>query len=462
MRKTKVIATIGPSSFSLKVLKDFKKRSVDCIRINTAHGDFDQYKQIIETIQEVGGFTVMLDIKGPDIRVRLNQDLKINKSTKVKFYFNTKKSPSFSYNFSKDLKTNNKIFFDNGLLEGRIISINKDYAEIKFNEDFTLKPNKGVNIPNTQIKAPKLSKKDLQAINFAKKHDVDYIALSFVRDKYDVLNLKNNLKNTNIGIISKIENWQGVKNIDDILKLSDGVMIARGDLGVEIEEQRIPLIQKQILKKANSKAKISIVATQLLETMIKNKSPTRAEISDTANAILDGADALMLSGETAVGDHPLAVLKVVEKTALEVEKNIDHNLSLEEKENIYGEISKSVYKLSKSLPVNKIVTLTNSGFSSSLISRFRLNTPIIAVTTDKKTSKKIALQWGVLPVLVDKKLNKYLTGRIAKVLVKKQILDKKEIAVFFAGIDSLDKKVLNILEIHRINDLLQLSSKKVS
>ncbi len=461
MRKTKVIATIGPSSFDTKVLKEFKELGVNCLRINTAHGDFSQYEKSVSKLKKLD-FCVMLDIKGPDVRVILDKDLEVKKNQKVTFYFEKNKTPSFTYDFNKEIKTNSKIFFDNGLLEGKTVSKSAKQITIQFQDEHIIKPNKGVNIPNTTLYAPRLSIKDKKSIDFAKKHGIEYIALSFVRSKEDVLNLKKYLKNTGIGVISKIENWQGVKNIDEILDVSDGVMIARGDLGVEIEEQRIPLVQKEIIRKANSKAKISITATQLLETMITSKSPTRAEVSDVANAILDGTDALMLSGETAIGNHPALTLKVVNKVAIEVEKSLKHNLRLEEKEQFYGEISKSVHSLSANLPIDKIVTLTNTGFSASLISRFRSQKSIIAVTTNPKTKNKLKLVWGVTPVLVNKNVNKYSTSQIANALLSKKVLSKSDVVIFFAGIDSLDKKVLNILEVHRIKDLLELTSKKVS
>ncbi len=455
-RNTKILATVGPAIEREEELKKVKDL-VDVFRINTAHGDFESYEKTLKNIRKYTNASVLIDVKGPEVRVRTDE-LIIKEGDEIEFFFKTKK-PYFSYNFLKEITEKDKVFFDNGLIESSIKEKKKESIILKFNEDSILKPNKGINIPNKSLKIPVLSKKDKEAVEWAEKKKLAYIALSFVRSKEDILNLKKHIKNKDIGIISKIENWEGVKNIDEIISESDGIMIARGDLGIEVPEQKIPLIQKKIIEKTNQQAKISIVATQMLESMTDNKTPTRAEVSDVANAILDGTDAVMLSGETAIGKYPLQSLKVMDKVAREVEDKVENRVDINKPGNISEEMSKNAYSLLQRTKADKLVTLTRSGYSANLVSRYRFKKPIIAVTDNKLTSEKLELVWGVKPVYIKDLPGFEKIVRTTSVLVNKRLIKKKEHVVFFAGIKTLQEKISNMIEVHHVKDLLEYDAK---
>ncbi|MFT4260916.1 MAG: pyruvate kinase [Candidatus Woesearchaeota archaeon] len=461
MRKTKIVATVGPSSFDLDVLKKLSDLDVNCFRINTAHGDFDQYESIINKIRDVSDAPIMIDIKGPEIRIRLSQDLNILKNTTHTFDFKKGDLPYFSYNFYKEISIGDRVFFDNGNLYGKITKKEEGKIKIKFFDDYILKQNKGVNIPNASLKIPSLSKKDVEAVEFALNHNIEYIALSFVRSKQDILDLKELIGELDVGIISKIENWEGVKNIDEIIDNSDGIMVARGDLGIELEEEKIPLIQKEIITKTNQKAKISIVATQMLESMVENKTPTRAEISDVANAILDGADAIMLSGETAAGKYPVHSVKVMDKVAVEVENKVKPTIDFNIPGDLSEELSKSAYDLMFRIKADKLVTITRSGYSARLISRFRFRNPVISVTDDSLTHRKSKLVWGVKSVLVDTVPVSAMITMVSLDLLEKKEIKESDNIVFFAGVKTNQEQVSNLVEVHGIKDLMDYH-KKVS
>ncbi len=317
--KTKIIATIGPACMSHSILRQMARSGMNIARINTAHGDFEQYDEIIRLTRNIKNIPVMVDIKGPEIRVRLNEELIVKRGKEYEFFYKDKR-PCFSYDFSKEIKVGEHVFFDNGQIKSRVKKKGKKSVILVFSKNNTIMPNKGVNIPGKKLNIPSLSKKDVKAVKYSVKKGIEFIALSFTRNKEDVKNLKRLIKNSEIKIISKIENLEGIKNIDEIIDASEGVMIARGDLGVEIPQERIPGIQKKIIRKCREKAKMSIVATQMLESMTFKPVPTRAEVSDVANAILDGANAVMLSGETASGKYPVKAVKVMRKIVREAEK----------------------------------------------------------------------------------------------------------------------------------------------
>ncbi len=459
MRKTKILATIGPASINEKVLNKFKDYEVNCLRINTAHGNFEQYTKAINSARKIQEFCFLLDIKGPEVRIRTKYPIEVTAGQVVPIGFNKKEDAYFSYDFYNEVAEGDKVFFDNGQIEAKIMLKKDQKIHLKFVEDSVIRINKGVNIPNKELKIPSLSKKDKQAIKYAIDNDLDYIALSFVRNKKDVLQLKKILKNSDIGIISKIENWEGVKNIDEIIQESEGIMIARGDLGVEIPEEKIPIIQKQIIDKCNEKGKIAIVATQMLESMVTNKLPTRAEVSDVANAILDGTDCVMLSGETAAGKHPINAVRVMNKVAREVENNVEKNIDLDVHGNMSEELSKSAFLLLQKSTANKLVTITRSGYSASLISRFRIGKPIIAVTDNKKSVRKMALVWGVKPILLDKIPKSSMVTRVGLHLLKRGEVKKEDFVIFFAGVKTMQEHVSNLIEIHYIKDLVEWKKK---
>lgn len=452
--KTKIIATIGPACMDRKTLKQMIKSGVSCARINTAHGDFKQYDKMLRLIRRIKDLPVMIDVKGPEIRIRLEKELVVEPRKEYVFYYKNKK-PFFSYDFSKEIRKGDKIFFDNGQIKSRVKKKDKDSVSLVFEEESVIHPNKGVNIPGKSLKIPSLSKKDVQAIKYALKNKAAFIALSFVRNKKDVEGLKKLLKESEIGIISKIENNEGIKNIDEIIDASDGVMIARGDLGVEIPEEKIPVLQKNIIRKCIQRGRISIVATQMLENMTHHPMPTRAEVSDVANAIMDGADAVMLSGETASGKYPVKAVQVMRKVARETEKTTGNKVDMSRTGGISEEMSKAAYHISLRVNTDKIICVTRSGYSAALLSRFRSNKELIAVTRHEMTARKLGLVRGVNPVLLKAIPTKDMIPSIAKELYKEKHLAITDKLVFFAGIKTLKEHVSNLIEVHDVKELLE-------
>lgn len=462
MKKTKIVATLGPASNDVKTIRKLKDCGMNCARINTAHGTFESYEKLIKNIREVGEIPILIDVKGPELRVRTKKSIPVKKDAQILFStVSQTENPYFSYNFLSEVEIGKKLFFDNGQIEGILKDVNLDKQEctVEFVNQGEIKPNKGVNIPGVHLNIPNLSEKDKKAVEFAKKQNVDYIALSFVRNKKDIENLKELLKGTHIKIISKIENQEGVDNIREILDDSTGVMIARGDLGVEIPEEKIPYIQKYIIKQANRKSRISIVATEMLESMIENIRPTRAEISDVANAVLDGTDSVMLSGETAVGKYPVEAITAMRKACIETEDHVKNNIRMNYHETISEELSKSAYFLAIRSDTNKIVTLTRSGYTARLMSRYRMREEVLAVTTNKVTYRQLKLVWGVEPIFITKFPEVAIITNITKKLLEKDMIRKDELIVFFAGVKTLEEEVSNLVEIHKINSILEYDNR---
>ena len=287
-----------------------------------------------------------------------------------------------------------------------------------------------------------------------KSFEYDYVAVSYVSGPGDIDKVRTL---TNAGIIAKIENKKGVENFDRILEKSDGIMIARGDLGTEIKPEKIPLIQKQIIKKCNQAGKLVITATQMLESMIHNPSPTRAETSDIANAILDGSDAIMLSGETAIGKYPVKSVNVMSKVAREIEPFVQSNVMIQKNSTISEAISKSVYEITKVLPITKIITMTRSGYTARIISRFRLDTPIYAITPYEKVKRQLELFYGVQSVVM-KDMTREKIIPCTKFLFRKKLITKKDLLLFTAGVFAIKSRSTNMIEVHRASDLLNQKS----
>ncbi|PIY60337.1 pyruvate kinase [Candidatus Woesearchaeota archaeon CG_4_10_14_0_8_um_filter_47_5] len=460
IKRTKIIATVGPASLSKKALTAMAGEGMNCARINTAHGDFAQYEAMIKLIRSIPTISTMpiiLDIKGPEIRLKTRDDIPVKKGTHLSLGFSPKKEPYCSYDFFQEVEVPDTILFDGGLVQGTIIRKipEKKQIVVEIHTPGILKNNKGINLPNKSLKIPSLSEKDRDAVRFALKHKLSYIALSFVRTKDDVINLKNLLGNYQGGIIAKIENKEGVDNIREIIAESEGVMIARGDLGAEIRQEKLPLIQKGIIHACNQAGKISIVATQMLESMIERPTPSRAEVSDVANAIIDGADAVMLSGETATGKYPLQAISVMSRIAREIEDTLAHNISMDFPGSVSEEMTKSAYTLALRGKATKIVCITRSGFTARLIARFRLPINILAVTDSHMTKKKLDLVWGVNPLVVHELPVQAIIPSVAYLLYKKGLLIPGDKAIFLGGVGTSEEQVVNLIEIHTVLDLLR-------
>ncbi len=457
-KKAKILCTVGPSSFSKATLRKMFKAGMNGLRINTAYGDFSQYKSVIERIREIADIPVMFDIKGPEIRIRATQKKVVKKGEIVEVGFNSEEI-SFNHDFYDKMDVNDIVYIDNGKIKTRIVKKDNKKLHLLLMDNGIIEDGKGVNVPNKPLSVSTFSEKDLKLIKFAKKLDAEYIALSFTRNAEDVENLKAQAKSFEGGIVAKIENFEGVKNFEAILSAVDGIMVARGDLGVEIEPERVPLVQKSIIKNCNQQGKLVVTATEMLESMIHQPTPTRAEVSDVANAILDGTDVVMLSGETAVGQYPVEAVEMMSRIAKATENTVksrveDYGTFI----NISDTVSKAIQRICQDMPVDKIITMTISGYTARMISRFKVAQPIIAVTPKKKVKKQLELVFGVYPVQIDYRNEKDRVASVANQLHSMKLIDEEDISLFTSGVRTTVKHSSNSIEIHKIRELRNFTS----
>ena len=419
MKKTKIICTLGPASRDEKMLEKMLLNGMNVARLNFSHGTHEYHKETIEMFRKVRDklqipAAVMLDTKGPEIRLGnfTNGEITLSKGDAFTLTTNdilgNQERVSISYKeLPLQLNEGNTILIDDGKVSLSVVSIFKTDILCKVLVGGKISNHKGVNVPNVHLNFEYLSLKDKEDLKFGVENDVDYVAASFVRSKEDVKLLRNYLDfvgGKNIKIISKIENIEGVENFDEILEVSDGIMVARGDMGVEVEYERLPGLQKKFIHKCYQKGKLVITATQMLESMIHSVTPTRAEITDVANAIFDGTSAIMLSGETAMGDHPDKVVKAMSRIACQAEndalslkmnENVSHDTNIEDTTNA---ICDAACTTARDLNAKVIIAVTQSGHTARCVSKYRPNVPIIAPTPNSKTYHQLSLNWGVYPV----------------------------------------------------------------
>lgn len=414
MKKTKIVATIGPSCMDYKILKKMVQAGLNVVRINLSHSKLEDNELILKNVKKLRNelnvsLPIMLDTRGPELRVRTFADGSVKIKKGQQFIFtsrnvvgdNTKVSLNAT-GLNKCVTVGDKILAVNGLLTFKIIDINGKDIITKAMNSGVLSNRKSLSIPNVKFSTPYLNNVDKLDILWGIKNDIEYIAASFVSSKEDVIDLKKFIKhnNGNIKIISKIESQRGVDNMDEIINESDGIMVARGDLGVEVAMSKLPAIQKQMIKKAIKNGKPVITATEMLESMISNNRPTRAEVSDIANAVYDGTSCVMLSGETASGKFPVESVQTMADVVSETENYLDNYISNDvQLKSIADLISHSVVSATKEENIKAIFVFTDSGLTANLISRFRPHTPIYALTPNKKTFRQLDLLWGVKPVL---------------------------------------------------------------
>jgi pyruvate kinase len=456
LKKTKIVCTLGPASFSKKVIEKMFYAGMNGVRINTAYGNIAQYQAVIETVREVADIPIIIDIKGPEIRIKASQQKVLHKGDFLEVGFNGEEI-SFNHDFYSKMNVNDDIFIDNGKIKTHVVEKKNRKLRLLIVTDGVIEDGKGVNIPNKSLSVPTFPEKDLEIIKFAKKHDVEYIALSFARNARDVQNLTetNGFKG---GVIAKIENSEGVQNVEDILDAASGLMVARGDLAVEIEPERVPLVQKSLIKLCNQKGKIVVTATEMLESMINQPNPTRAEVSDVANAILDGSDALMLSGETAVGQYPVEAVAMMARIANETEKAAKSNVEDTPFINISDTVSRAIQRISQSMPIQKVIPLTRSGYTARMIARFKIAQPIIAVTSEIKVKKQLELVFGVYPVMINYRKEKDRILTVANQLHKMCLVADEETVLFTEAVRTAVKHASNSIEIHKIKELREFAS----
>lgn len=456
LKKTKIVCTIGPASLSKATLRKMYRAGMNGARINTAYGTLDQYGDMIETVRGVADIPVIVDIKGPEIRLKVKGKRAVKEGDVLVAGFKDE-SISFSRNFYDDVDVGDNVFVDNGKLRLRVAEKRKGILKLTVLTAGEMKDGKGVNIPYKTLTVPTLSNRDREIVSLAKERDVEFIALSFARNARDVENLKKAAHGCKGAIIAKIENFEGVNNFNDILEAADGIMVARGDLGVEIEPERVPLIQKSIIKQCNQRGKTVVTATEMLDSMMRNPIPTRAEVSDVANAILDGTEVTMLSGETAVGQYPVEAVSMMSRIAVETEKAIRNHVEDEGFTNISDTISRAIQRICQEMPVNKVVTLTRSGYTAKMISRFRITQPILAVTPDARVKRQLELAFGVSPVHMDYREENDRILTVAKKLHTSGLINDEDTILFTAAFRTSRKHASNLIEIHKLKELKEFA-----
>lgn len=419
IRKTKIVCTVGPATENEEVLIRLMENGMNVARLNFSHGTHEGHKMSIDSIKSAREkankpVPIMLDTKGPEIRTGNFENGKISLETGDIVTVTTRKVngdqktiPVTYDKITEDVKVGDRILIDDGLIELKINKIEDTEIECEVRNGGEVSNHKGINIPMVKMSLPAVTQKDIDDIVFGIKNGVDYIAASFVRKSQDVLDIRKVLEENggeDIDIISKIENHEGVENIDEIIEASDGIMVARGDLGVEIPPEEVPLIQKELIKKCNDKGKPVITATQMLDSMIRNPRPTRAEVTDVANSILDGTDAVMLSGETAVGKYPIEAVKTMARISVKIEESINYKKMIRTKSLVLGNtITESICFSASAGALNlgaaAILTPTSSGYTSRAVSKVRPKSPIIATVQDERVCRKLNLVWGVIPLI---------------------------------------------------------------
>lgn len=477
MRKTKIVCTIGPASESIETLESLIEAGMNVARLNFSHGDYDEHYERIKNIREAAAnqqknVAILLDTKGPEIRTLKFKDGKaeIIQDSIVSIHMDevegTEERFSVSYpGLIDDIFIGAKILLDDGLIELEVTSIDKEKGiiETKALNSGEISNKKGVNVPNVSLNLPGMTEKDREDIIFGVKNNVDFIAPSFIRRASDVLEVREVLEShyaSRIHIIPKIENQEGIDNIDEILDVSDGLMVARGDLGVEIPAEDVPLAQKQLIHKCNTAGKPVITATQMLDSMQRNPRPTRAEASDVANAIFDGTDAIMLSGETAAGMYPVESVATMNNIALKTESALQHENILNERSKhvdmtITEAISQSVTRSAMNLDVEAILTPTESGHTARMVSKYRPEATILAVTVDERVNRQLALVWGVYPIMGERTTS---TDEMLDVAIERGLASglctHGSRVIITAGVPVGESGTTNLLKVHIIGDVI--------
>lgn len=475
MRKTKIICTLGPATDDEEVLRQLMLNGMAVARMNMSHGQHSDHKRRADMIKKLRAelnipVALLLDTKGPEIRTGRFKNSKVNLETGQTFTLTTEDiegdetrcSITFK-DLPKDVQRGSRILIDDGLIEMKVTDVTKTDIVCHVINGGTVATHKGINVPGVALSLPFISEQDKADIAFGVAQDFDFVAASFTRSAEDIIQLRGELEKNNcnnIRIVAKIENSEGVENIDEIIRVSDGIMIARGDLGVEIAMEEIPIIQKKLIAKAYSAGKQVITATQMLDSMIKNPRPTRAEATDVANAIYDGTSAIMLSGETAAGLFPVEAVKTMAIIAERTERDIDYiekfrKRDIPERPDVTSAISHATCTTAHDLGAVAILTVSKTGQTARMISKFRPACPIISGTTEPKVLRQMNLSWGVIPILVDEKDNTdELFEHVVSVAQKEGYVHNGDLAVITAGIPLGVSGTTNMLKVHLVGDVL--------
>ena len=476
MKKTKIVCTIGPSSDSEEMLRSLFQAGLNVCRLNFSHGTHKDHQVRIDRIKKVREelglpIAIMLDTKGPEIRIKQFANKKIHLKRDDVFTLTTRDVMgdeticSVTYpNLAKELKVGDRVLIDDGLMEFLVEKI-KDGTDIicKTMTEGDISNNKGVNIPSVKINLPFLSEQDIEDIKFGIKNDVDFLATSFTRNADDVLAIRRVMeeeKNHTLNIIAKIENQEGLDNIDRILEIADGIMVARGDLGIEIKPENIPLVQKTLIQKTLQAGKPVITATQMLDSMTYNLRPTRAEVTDVANAILDGSSAIMLSGETAAGRYPLETVKMMNSIAITTEEALDYEKILDDKERessstISSAIAHATCSLAMEMNAQVIITASASGETPRALAKYKPKVPVVAITPYESTARRLSLCWGVYPIVGKEfKSTDEMFESCVAMARKYGYVGEGELAVLTAGVPIGLAGSTNLLKVETVGSIL--------
>ncbi len=474
LRKTKIICTIGPACDSEVMLRSMIEAGMNVARLNFSHGSHESHKVNVDKIkkirQEMGvPVALLLDTKGPEVRTgSFPQVVMLEEGTSVVIRHDdiegSAQEFSCSYkDLARDLHPGSMVLIDDGLVEMRVESIRGLDVHCRVMNGGPVSSHKSINLPETELGLPALTERDVEDIRFAVENDMDFIAASFIRKAQDVLDIKNLLEKLggqSINVIAKIENREGVNNFEEILKVADGIMVARGDLGVEIPTHEVPSIQKRLIRSCYREGKPCITATQMLDSMIRNPRPTRAEASDVANAILDGTSTIMLSGETAAGKYPLEAVAMMDKIASYTEEHSNYWAEFEKQKlpvspSVANAVSHACCLTAKDLKAKAIIAVTHSGRTARLLSRFRPASPIIATTVSVKAFYQLALSWGVIPYIVDEKSNTDEVFEVAKnKALESGLVSNGDIVVISGGTPVGMSGTTNTLKVQNIGRLL--------
>ena len=475
MRKTKIVCTLGPATNDVEIMKQLIHNGMDAARINFSHGTYETHAETIAKLKQAreelnAPIPLILDTKGPEIRVKTFKEDKVRLEEDATFTLTTREVEgdvnivSVTYaDLPKDVHRGSRILIDDGLIELKVEDITETDVVCKVINGGVVKSRKGVNLPGVEVNLPSLMEKDIEDLKFGVENGFDIVAASFIRSAEDVLKIRRVLEENGGGqmhIISKIENQQGVENIDKILEASDGIMVARGDLGVEIPPEEVPLVQKILIAKANRIGKPVITATQMLESMVHSPRPTRAEANDVANAIFDGSDAIMLSGETAAGAYPLEAVATMARIALKAESAVDYaaklaNTTEPARVNITNAISMAACATAAELKTAAITTVTKSGFTARMISRYRPACPLIASTSDETVWRQMNLIWGCKPMLYTGELPRGgVFDTALEIAVKSGLLKNGDTVVSALGMPLGFSGATNTLRVDIVGDVL--------
>jgi pyruvate kinase len=472
--RTKIVCTIGPASGSLEVLKKMIRAGMDVVRLNFSHGTREDHARSLENLRIASTITgepitILQDLSGPKIRVGNLATPSVELKTKSTVRVTTdsvegteKQIPTTYENLPKDVKAGDRILLDDGKIQLRVDHVEKKDVVCKVIVGGTLLPRKGINLPGVAVSAPSITDKDKEDLIFGLEKEVDYVALSFVRKAEDIQHFREFIirhvrKGKRVPIIAKIEKPEAVANIDAILKEADCVMVARGDLGVELPTEQVPMLQKMMVRKCNELGKPVIIATQMLESMIDSPTPTRAEASDVANAVLDGADAVMLSAETSIGKYPVEAVEVMDRICRTAEDQIadeqyDLWMNRVQHLNAYDALSRSACLLAKQIKASTIVALTHSGSTAASVAKFRPKARIIAVTDREKIMRRLNLIWGVRGVIVEdlKKDTDVAFKMIREKLLKEGYIHRGDSIVTMAGIPLFEGHPTNTIKVDTV------------